>query len=145
MTYHGPGQLVIYLLVDLKQSQIGIRSFVSTLEESILELLESFGLHAQTIPGEPGVYVSDRKVASLGIRVSKGRSYHGISLNIDMDTAPFRQIVVCGKAGLKVTTLRELGVAENIECIGTRCVENLAAKMGYTHIEVDKSNLTELS
>ena len=145
MTYHGPGQLVIYLLVDLKQPQLGIRNFVSTIEHSILELLESYGLQARTISGEPGVYVDDRKIASLGIRVSKGRSYHGMSLNVDMDTAPFGHIVVCGKAGLKVTTLRELSIEENIERVGVRCVEILAARMGYTQMEAENSNPISLS
>ena len=145
MTYHGPGQLVIYLLVDLKQPQLGIRNLVSTIEESILELLESYRLHARTIAGEPGVYVDDCKIASLGIRVSKGRSYHGMSLNVDMDTTPFGQIVVCGKAGLKVTTLQELGIEENIERVGARCVKILAARMSYAQIEAANSSLTELS
>jgi len=108
VTYHGPGQLVVYLLVDIKRRKIGIRQLVDLIENSIIELLDSYGIVAATRKGAPGVYVDEKKIAALGLRIKQGCSYHGLSLNVDMDLEPFSYINPCGYPGMGVTQLREL-------------------------------------
>jgi lipoyl(octanoyl) transferase len=108
VTYHGPGQLVAYLLVDIKRRKIGIRQLVDLIENSIIELLDGYGIVAATRKGAPGVYVEEKKIAALGLRIKQGCSYHGLSLNVDMDLEPFSYINPCGYPGMSVTQLREL-------------------------------------
>jgi lipoyl(octanoyl) transferase len=108
ITYHGPGQLIIYCLIDIKRLGIGIKKIVSLIEQSLIELLSNYGICANTIKGAPGVYVEGAKIAALGLKVKHGRTYHGLSLNIDMDLAPFALINPCGYPDLKVTQMRDL-------------------------------------
>jgi len=110
VTYHGPGQLVMYLLLDLKSIDKGIRGLVSCMEDAVIRLLANHGIQAAARPEAPGVYVGEEKIAALGLRVRKGYTYHGLALNLDMDLAPFRRINPCGHAGQKVTRLKDLGV-----------------------------------
>ena len=110
VTYHGPGQLVIYLLFDLKRLGVSIRRFVSLLEQSVIDFLATFDLNAIRRKSAPGVYLADRKIAALGVRVRKGCCYHGLALNVDMDLSPFRRINPCGYPGLEVTHLADWGV-----------------------------------
>ncbi len=108
VTYHGPGQLVVYCLLDLRRRGLGVRQLVSGIENAIIRLLrDDFGLDAEADPKAPGVYVEGRKIAALGLRVRRGCSYHGLSLNIDADLAPFSLINPCGYAGLTVTSLQQ--------------------------------------
>jgi lipoyl(octanoyl) transferase len=111
ITYHGPGQLVAYVLVDLRRKNLGVKRLVSALENAVIGLLSQYGLSARTQQGAPGVYVDGRKIASLGLRVRKGCSYHGLSLNVSADLSPFSAINPCGYAGLEVTSLTALDVA----------------------------------
>ena len=111
ITYHGPGQLVIYTLIDLARRGLGVRALVSALETAVIRLCAQYGLFAETRPGAPGVYVNDGKLASLGLRVRRGCSYHGLSLNVDLELAPFDAIHPCGYQGLPVTSLAALGVS----------------------------------
>ena len=120
ITYHGPGQAVLYTLIDLGRRGIKVKPFVSLLEQSVIDLL---GGRGERRPGAPGVYVDGAKVAALGIRVTRGRAYHGLALNVDMDLSPFACIDPCGIPGLAVTQLRELGYAESPEAIGVRLAE----------------------
>lgn len=108
ITYHGPGQLIIYCLIDLKNKTFGIKKMVSILEESVIQLLRFYSIDAQLRPGAPGVYVNQSKIAALGLKVKQGKTYHGLSVNIDMDLQPFAQINPCGYPGLKVTQLSDL-------------------------------------
>lgn len=108
VTYHGPGQWVVYLLIDLQRRQLGVRDLVSLIERSIIRLLAEYGIHASLQPGAPGVYVRGAKIASLGLRVRRGCSYHGLALNVDMDLEPFSRINPCGYAGLSVTSMAQL-------------------------------------
>lgn len=108
VTYHGPGQWVVYLLVDLRRHSLGVRDLVDLIERSLIELLGAYGIDAQAQPGAPGVYVDGDKVAALGLRVRRGCSYHGLALNVDMDLAPFQRINPCGYEGLQVTSMRAL-------------------------------------
>ncbi|MBW8905622.1 MAG: lipoyl(octanoyl) transferase LipB [Betaproteobacteria bacterium] len=107
VTYHGPGQVVVYTLVDLTRRAIKVKAFVRLLEQTVIDLI---GPRAERRPGAPGVYVDGAKVAALGIRVTRGRAYHGLAVNVDMDLAPFSAIDPCGYPGLRVTQTRDLGV-----------------------------------
>jgi lipoyl(octanoyl) transferase len=120
VTYHGPGQLVVYPLLDLNRRQLGVQSLVRILEQAVIDLLAGHGLAAARRDKAPGVYVDDSKIAALGLRVRKGRCYHGLSLNIDMDLTPFSMINPCGYPGLQVTQLADLGVTEPLDAITCR-------------------------
>lgn len=108
VTYHGPGQLVIYLLLDVRQRRMSVKSLVNLIEIAIVDTLAEFRIPASTISGAPGVYVNNAKIAALGLRIRHGWSYHGLSLNVDMDLSPFRFINPCGYEGLEVTQVAEL-------------------------------------
>jgi lipoyl(octanoyl) transferase len=126
ITYHGPGQAVLYTLVDLARRAIKVKCFVSLLEQSVIDLL---GPRAARRPGAPGVYVDGAKVAALGIRVRRGRAYHGLALNVDMDLAPFAAIDPCGYPGLAVTQLRDLGFAQDLSTAGAQLAEALIRRL----------------
>lgn len=136
VTYHGPGQLVIYLLVDLKRRKLGVRQVVTLIEDTIVNLLaDEFGVQAQADPKAPGVYVDGRKIAALGLRVRKGCTFHGLSLNIDCDLEPFARINPCGYQGLAVTSLQQecLGKPMDIWSVGEKLQSQLSTRLGeYT-------------
>jgi lipoyl(octanoyl) transferase len=127
VTYHGPGQVVLYTLVDLARRGIKVKSFVCLLEQAVIDLI---GARAQRKSGAPGVYVDGAKVAALGIRVTRGRAYHGLSLNVDMDLTPFSAIDPCGYPGLQVTQTRDLGIAGTPAEIGERVAANVTRLLG---------------
>jgi lipoyl(octanoyl) transferase len=124
ITYHGPGQLVIYTLVDLARRSIKVKRFVWLLEQAVIDLL---GRRAERRPGAPGVYVDGAKIAALGIRVVRGRAYHGLALNVDMDLSPFDAIDPCGYPGLRVTQTKDLGVAVSADQLALSVMKNLDA------------------
>ena len=110
VTYHGPGQLVAYTLIDLRRAKVGVREMVSRLEQTVIGILAEFDIAAKARKDAPGVYVNESKIASLGLRVKRGACYHGVSFNIDMDLTPFSYINPCGYAGMEVIDLKSLGV-----------------------------------
>lgn len=132
VTYHGPGQLVLYCLLDLPRLGLGVKGLVGQIERAIIELLQGYSLSAQARLGAPGVYVGEAKIAALGLRIRKGCCYHGLSLNVDMDLEPFTRINPCGYSGLQVTQLRDLdidvGVAEAGLALANILVRNLGEK-----------------
>ena len=130
VTYHGPGQLVAYVLVDLARRGLGVRRFVEALEQAVIDTLAEAGVRAARRPGAAGVYVDGRKVAALGLRVRRGCTYHGLALNVDVDLEPFRRIDPCGHPGLEVTRLRDLGVRWGLEETGERLYRALAVRLG---------------
>jgi len=131
VTYHGPGQLVGYLLLDVRRLGIGVRELVTRIEQSLIDLLASYGVAAEARADAPGVYVGGAKIASLGLRIRNGRSFHGLALNVDMDLAPFRRINPCGYAGLQMTQLRDqIGPVDFTE-VQQRLRAQLAAHLGY--------------
>ncbi|MFV8818522.1 lipoyl(octanoyl) transferase LipB [Haliea sp. E17] len=132
VTYHGPGQWVIYLMIDVKRRGMGVRALVTLIEDSIVALLAEYGIQAAAKPDAPGVYVNGDKIASLGLRVRRGCTYHGLSLNVDMDLEPFQRINPCGYEGLQVTSMaRLLPDAElDMDAIGRRLLGILAEKLG---------------
>ena len=136
VTYHGPGQLVAYALVDLRRARLGVRDFVHLLEESAIRMLCSAGLPAARRPRAPGVYLEGAKIAALGLRVRRGCTYHGLALNVSLDLDPFSRIDPCGYPGLAVTRLADHGVDWTLDEVGSRFARSLAAQLGRrTHFE----------
>lgn len=129
ITYHGPGQIVVYTLVDLRRLGIGVRQFVRRLEQSVIELLKQYGIAANGREQAPGVYVGETKIASLGLRIRNGCSYHGLCLNVDMDLAPFADIDPCGFPGLRVGQLRDLGIDDDLDTLGEKLLASLQANL----------------
>ncbi len=132
VTYHGPGQWVLYLLVDLQRRGLGVRDLVTLIEQSIIAVLGKYAIAAERRPDAPGVYVQGRKIAALGLRIRKGCSYHGLSLNVDMDLEPFSRINPCGYEGMEVTSIaRELGedAKPSMQQVGANLVDAMTAAL----------------
>ncbi len=125
ITYHGPGQVVIYLLIDLSRRGIKVRELVNKIEQAVIDCLAAYGITADRREGAPGVYVGEAKVAALGLRIRNGCSYHGVSLNVDMDMTPFSAINHCGYAGMAVTQLHDLGVNVSVSDAGEDLLRHL--------------------
>jgi len=132
VTYHGPGQLVVYLLLDLQRAGLGVRQVVSALEEAVIALAADHGITASARREAPGVYVAGAKLASIGLRVRRGCTYHGLALNVAPDLTPFAGINPCGYPGLAVTSLELLGVRMDAEQAGTAIAANLLPQLGLT-------------
>ena len=130
VTYHGPGQVVIYPLLDMRRLGLNVRGLVQGIEQAIIELLEGYGVSGQRRSGAPGVYVGDAKIAALGLRVRKARSFHGLALNVDLDLEPFSRINPCGLQGLAVTRLCDFAAVTTME-VEDRLVAGLARQFGY--------------
>lgn len=131
VTYHGPGQLIAYVLVDLRRRGLGVRHLVAGLEQSVIRMLAAEGIDGERRERAPGVYVAGRKICALGLRIRNGRSYHGLALNVHMDLAPYAGIDPCGYRGLQVTQLRDLGVNWGLEETGRRLVAAFCRQFGY--------------
>jgi len=129
VTYHGPGQLISYLLLDLRRAGLGVKGLVYLLEQAVIDLLAEVGIQAQARLDAPGVYVAGAKIASLGLRVRKGCSYHGLALNVDMDLGPFARINPCGYPGLAVTQLADLGGPRDLELVGTALYRQIQGRL----------------
>ncbi|NBX00389.1 MAG: lipoyl(octanoyl) transferase LipB [Methylophilaceae bacterium] len=132
ITYHGPGQTIIYLLIDLKRKGINVRQLVSSMENAVVTLLAEANTHGLARADAPGVYVQDRKIASVGLRLKKECCYHGISLNVDMDLTPFSAIDPCGYRGLEVTQLRDLGIHLSQAEAAKKLLKYLTKELGYS-------------
>ena len=131
VTYHGPGQLVAYTLFDLPRLGVGVRTLVNILEQSIIDTLAGSGIEARRRDGAPGVYVDGAKIGSVGLRIKRGCSYHGLSFNVDMDLAPFGRIDPCGYPGLRMCQCRDLGLALDVAGAADRITEALCRQLGY--------------
>jgi len=147
VTYHGPGQLVVYLMLDLKRLDLGVRQLVDLIEQAIIKLLADYDIHAKTLRDAPGVYVDGSKIAALGLRVRRGGSYHGLSLNIDMDLKPFQRINPCGYADMAVTQIKDLiedwdnSNGTLSKQIGNGLLPYLTGDLGYAKIETINDGL----
>jgi lipoyl(octanoyl) transferase len=131
VTYHGPGQLVVYPLIDLRRAGLGVRDLVTALERSVIDFAAGFGITAECRRHAPGVYVSDRKLASVGIRVRRGASYHGLALNVNLDLEPFGRINPCGYQGLQMTRLAELGGPDTVASAAHGLESHLLRALGF--------------
>jgi len=130
VTYHGPGQIVAYPLLDLKRLKIGVREYVDRIEQAVIDTLGDWNIGAARRDGAPGVYVDGAKVAALGIRVRRGCTFHGLAFNIAMDLEPFRRINPCGYAGLQVTSMLDLGGPSGLDAVKPRLLDHLAVQFG---------------
>ena len=134
VTYHGPGQLVVYPLIDIKRNKMGVRQLVNNIEQSIVDMLAQYDVEAYAKADAPGVYVQERKVASLGLRIRKGCSFHGLALNVDMDLAPFQRINPCGYAGLEMVQCKALGGPQTVKEAGDKLIQTFSQVMGYQQL-----------
>jgi lipoyl(octanoyl) transferase len=130
ITYHGPGQVVVYVLLDMKRRGLVVRPLVRRLEQAVIDLLHDYGISATGRVDAPGVYVGAAKIAALGLRVTRGCCYHGLALNVDMDLSPFEAIDPCGYPGLAVTQLRDLGINESLDSVMERLVLKVEGALG---------------
>ena len=138
VTYHGPGQLVVYLLVNLNRRKLGVRGLVDQIEQAIVRTLAEQGIEAAPRSDAPGVYVGDSKIASLGLRVRRGCSFHGLALNVDMDMEPFRRINPCGYAGMAMSQIRDFAPDTAIGEVEARLVSQLVSGLGASSVEYRK-------
>ena len=133
VTYHGPGQLIAYVMLDLRRRGMGVQSLVRLLEQAVIDLLAGYAVMAHRREKAPGVYVEDRKIAALGLRVRRGCSFHGLSLNVDMDLSPFRMINPCGYEGLEVTRMSDLGIDAPPELVATQLSRHIEQLLETTN------------
>jgi lipoyl(octanoyl) transferase len=133
VTYHGPGQIVAYPLLDIRRKRMGVRELVQGIEESIIHVLKHYGVNGKRREGAPGIYVNDEKIASLGLRVRRGRTFHGLAFNIDMNLEPFQRINPCGYEGLRVTQLSAHAEVE-LPAVENRLVDCITQSLGYSEI-----------
>jgi lipoyl(octanoyl) transferase len=136
VTYHGPGQLVAYFLIDLRRKNVGVRELVTHIENTVINTLAAFNITAAARADAPGVYVGTEKICSLGLRVRKGCSFHGLALNINMDLSPFQRINPCGYQGMQMTQVIDLGGPADVNLIEQQLIQELVALMGYEHVEL---------
>jgi len=129
VTYHGPGQVVLYLLLDLRRHHLTVKGLVRNMEQSVIDLLGDHGITAERRSGAPGVYVRGAKIAALGLKVSAGCCYHGLAFNVDMDLSPFLRINPCGFPGLAVTQARDLGIGDSVETLGGKLAQKLISEI----------------
>lgn len=142
VTYHGPGQLVLYTLLDIQRRHLGVKELVRQIEQAIINLLAEFGIEATGREDAPGVYVADAKIAALGLRVKKGCTYHGLALNVAMDLSPFSRINPCGYAGMAVTQTRDLGITATMPEIRDHLIAHLCTLLGYncpSHVALNQT------
>jgi lipoyl(octanoyl) transferase len=132
VTYHGPGQLIAYPLIDLRRRELGVRNLVSALERSVIQLLYDYGITARARPDAPGVYVENAKICSLGLRIRRGCSFHGLALNVAMDLEPFSRINPCGYRDLAITQLKDFGINTTPEKIAPALVKYLGENLGLS-------------
>ena len=140
VTYHGPGQLMVYLLMDIKRKSIGVKDYVHRLEQSVIDMLEVYDVVGHRRESAPGVYVDNKKISALGIRVRKGCGYHGLSINVDMDLAPYNGIHPCGYTDLEVTQMRELGIEKDMMEITKNFLPCLLRQMSYVNENINIVN-----
>lgn len=133
ITYHGPGQVVLYLLLDLSRLKIKVRELVTAIEQAVIDFLAAQGLTAERRAGAPGVYVGDAKIAALGLKIKNGCSYHGLSLNVDMDLSPFTAINPCGYAGLKVVQTKDFNILLTVQQAGEQLTQHLLQQLDKQH------------
>ncbi|NOH72688.1 lipoyl(octanoyl) transferase LipB [Vibrio pectenicida] len=135
VTYHGPGQLVAYFLINLRRRKLGVRELVTSIETLVIKTLKHYNIESTARPDAPGVYVNDKKICSLGLRIRKGCSFHGLALNVNMDLSPFLRINPCGYAGMEMVQMSQLGGPNDLSQVEKTLVEELVTLLGYEQIE----------
>ncbi|AXU95995.1 octanoyltransferase [Erwinia persicina] len=140
VTYHGPGQQVMYVMVNLKRRKVGVRQLVTALEQTVVATLAHFSVSASARPDAPGVYVAGKKICSLGLRIRHGCSFHGLALNVDMDLTPFLRINPCGYAGMEMTQLSALTAGVDPDDLRSRLIENFARQLAIPDVYWSESS-----
>lgn len=143
VTYHGPGQQVMYIMIDLKRKKVGVRQLVTAIEQTVINTLAHFNIDAVTRPNAPGVYVEEKKICSLGLRIRQGCSFHGLALNIDMDLEPFNRINPCGYAGMQMTQVKQLAKEAQFEYVHPVLIQEFIQLLGYQQPETGYWNLND--
>ncbi|EEQ05399.1 MULTISPECIES: lipoyl(octanoyl) transferase LipB [Yersinia] len=143
VTYHGPGQQVMYIMIDLKRAKMGVRQLVTAIENTVIQTLTSFGIDSQARPDAPGVYVGQQKICSLGLRIRRGCSFHGLALNIAMDLQPFQRINPCGYAGMQMTQVSALQAGTTVADIQPVLVRQFTHQLGYPDAELQPWSLSD--
>jgi len=141
VTYHGPGQLVVYFLLDLRRKKMGVRELVTAIENAVVDLLSGFGIQSAPRADAPGVYVADKKICSSGLRIRKGCSFHGLALNVNMDTSPFSRINPCGYAGMQVTQVAELGGPDDLQQVAEKIIGAIMRSLNYNQWQTVDNHL----
>jgi lipoyl(octanoyl) transferase len=140
VTYHGPGQLVAYFLINLRRKKLGVRDLVTHIENLVINTLKAYNIESTARPDAPGVYVDGRKICSLGLRIRKGCSFHGLALNVNMDLSPFQRINPCGYAGMEMVQVSQLGGPDDVIQVENKLVEELVKLLGYEQVELISTN-----
>ncbi len=140
VTYHAPGQLIAYVLLDVKRKKLGVRKLVTALENAVIRFLARQGIEASADPSAPGVYVNGAKIAALGLRVKQGGCYHGLSLNVDIELQDFARINPCGYAGLQVTSLHQLGRTQGMQQVSWQLQKELCQQLNILHINEQRAD-----
>lgn len=140
VTYHGPGQLVAYFLINLRRKKLGVRDLVTHIENLVINTLKAYNIESTARPDAPGVYVDGRKICSLGLRIRKGCSFHGLALNVNMDLSPFQRINPCGYAGMEMVQVSQLGGPDDVILVENKLVEELVKLLGYEQVEFISTN-----
>ncbi|EPA0547294.1 lipoyl(octanoyl) transferase LipB [Vibrio alginolyticus] len=135
VTYHGPGQLVAYFLVNLRRKKLGVRDLVTTIENLVINTLKAYNIDSAARPDAPGVYVAGKKICSLGLRIRKGCSFHGLALNVNMDLTPFLRINPCGYEGMEMVQVSQFGGPDNVEAVEKQLIEELVTLLDYEQVE----------
>ncbi len=143
VTYHGPGQQVMYIMIDLKRAKMGVRQLVTAIENTVIQTLAKVGIESQARPDAPGVYVGQQKICSLGLRIRRGCSFHGLALNIAMDLEPFQRINPCGYAGMQMTQVSELKIGTSVTDIQPILVQEFIQQLGYPEAELQPWLVTD--
>ena len=135
VTYHGPGQLVAYFLINLRRKKLGVRDLVTTIENLVINTLKAYNIGSAARPDAPGVYVAGKKICSLGLRIRKGCSFHGLALNVNMDLTPFLRINPCGYEGMEMVQVSQFGGPDNVEAVEKQLIEELVTLLDYEQVE----------
>ncbi|EKO3590075.1 MAG: lipoyl(octanoyl) transferase LipB [Vibrio metschnikovii] len=135
VTYHGPGQLVVYVLINLRRKKLGVRELVTRIEQLVIDTLKTYHIDSAARPDAPGVYVDGKKICSLGLRIRKGCSFHGLALNVNMDLSPFLRINPCGYQGMEMVQVCDLGGPDNLPEIEQQMIQELVRLFGYQQVE----------
>ncbi|KAA8598552.1 MULTISPECIES: lipoyl(octanoyl) transferase LipB [Vibrio] len=143
VTYHGPGQLVAYFLINIRRKKFGVRDLVTHIENLVINTLKAYNIDSSARPDAPGVYVDGKKICSLGLRIRRGCSFHGLALNVDMDLSPFLRINPCGYQGMEMAQVSQLGGPSELENVEQQLIQELVELLGYDQVDIQAtSNIT---
>ncbi|MCW8332634.1 lipoyl(octanoyl) transferase LipB [Vibrio sp. SCSIO 43135] len=142
VTYHGPGQLVVYFLINLRRKKLGVRDLVTHIENLVINTLKTYNIESAARPDAPGVYVDNKKICSLGLRIRKGCSFHGLALNVNMDLSPFLRINPCGYQGMEMVQVSQLGGPDHVETVEQQLIKELVALLDYQDVTYEQTELS---